>query len=304
MSKTCLNCGYERNAPNATECEVCDSPLSASPIQPNISSSQDSSQSHLLSQTPPPDPVVSYTDPPPTIDTERLETRVSYPDPPPTIDIEIPELQTLYPDPPPSIQISSAMNITCPQCNESNPPSTQFCNLCGYEFRSPSVESLQSSQQSKIEEISPTHPSYFEASNTEVQPPSQFPDSSYTHPQSSLSNSVAIANTARLTSKQAGSPISEIVLEDSNLVGRFDPDSGPVDIDLEGFVGAEYISRNHGEIYREGQQWKIKDLGSENGIFIKRSGQTRYGSRITTPETLNPGDEVAFGKIRFLFQSP
>ncbi len=78
---------------------------------------------------------------------------------------------------------------------------------------------------------------------------------------------------------------------------------GPVDIDLEEFPGSETVSRNHAEIYSEGGFWKIKDLGSTNGIFIKRTGQTRFGARITVPETINLGDEVAFGKVRFLFQS-
>jgi pSer/pThr/pTyr-binding forkhead associated (FHA) protein len=79
---------------------------------------------------------------------------------------------------------------------------------------------------------------------------------------------------------------------------------GPVDIDLEPFSGGDTVSRNHAEIYQEGGVWKIKDLGSTNGIFIKSAGQTRFAARITVPETLNSGDEIAFGKVRFLFQSP
>ena len=38
-------------------------------------------------------------------------------------------------------------------------------------------------------------------------------------------------------------------------------------------------------------------------FFIKPMGQTRFGARITTPESLNFGDEVAIAKIRFLFQN-
>jgi pSer/pThr/pTyr-binding forkhead associated (FHA) protein len=86
-------------------------------------------------------------------------------------------------------------------------------------------------------------------------------------------------------------------------VGIFDPDTGPVEIDLETFFGGETVSRNHAEIYQELGTWKIKDLGSTNGVFIKPPGQPRFSARITIPTPLNSGDEIAFGKVRFLFQT-
>ncbi len=113
-----------------------------------------------------------------------------------------------------------------------------------------------------------------------------------------------VGSTARFVSKQPGSPVPEFTLDSSAIIGRFDSDTGPVDVDLEGFPGEDTISRNHAEIYQEAGVWKIKDLGSTNGVFIKPAGQTRYNARITTPEVLNPGDEVAMAKIRFLFESP
>ena len=67
-------------------------------------------------------------------------------------------------------------------------------------------------------------------------------------------------------------------------------------------MGDDTISRHHAEIYQEAGQWKIKDLGSTNGVFVKRLGQTRYAAIIMSPETLFSGDEVAIAKIRFLFQ--
>ena len=108
---------------------------------------------------------------------------------------------------------------------------------------------------------------------------------------------------AKLIPKQSGSPVPEFTLDGNAIVGVFDPDMGPVDIDLEAFMGGETVSRNHAEIYQNNDTWFIKDLGSTNGIFIKPVGQTRFGARITTPEILNPGDEIAFGKVRFVFQS-
>jgi hypothetical protein len=35
------------------------------------------------------------------------------------------------------------------------------------------------------------------------------------------------------------------------LVGRFDPETGPVDIDLSEIPESGHISRQHGELYRE-----------------------------------------------------
>jgi pSer/pThr/pTyr-binding forkhead associated (FHA) protein len=331
MSSICPSCGYERNPPKAKECEVCGFNLSGGTPQPEPSFSDQNpniktypSESQVSYPDPPPniniqisepkvsypdpppniniqipEPKVSYPDPPPNINIQISEPKVSYPDPPPNINIQISEPKVSYPDPPPNIKKSSTMNITCPQCgHKENPPGTQYCDVCGYEFTSAPVEQVPPSAPSKIEQTPPpSYPSYFETPATKIQG---------TEPQPNFNSPTPVAsmNTARLITKQAGSPISEFVLEESNVIGRFDPDSGPVEIDLEGFPGADYISRNHAEIYWEGTQWKIKDLGSENGVFIKRVNQSRFSPRITTPEILNPGDEVAFGKIRFVFQSP
>ena len=111
------------------------------------------------------------------------------------------------------------------------------------------------------------------------------------------------STTARLVAKQSNAPVPEFSITGSALIGIFDPDQGPVDIDLESFSGGETISRQHAEIYAEGGVWKIKDLSSTNGVFIKPTGQTRFNARIITPTPLNPGDEVAIAKVCFTFQS-
>jgi pSer/pThr/pTyr-binding forkhead associated (FHA) protein len=188
------------------------------------------------------------------------------------------------------------MAITCPTCGyDKNPLDTEFCEACGAELlatntASPTiVQTSAPSTQSHANEL------------IEIQPPTPQP----TFPITPFPNTSTSASIARLISKQAGSPISEFSLDSNNVtVGRFDPDTGPVDVDLEGFRGEETVSRGHAEIYYETQQWKVKDTGSTNGVFIKRLGQTHFGARITIPEILNSGDEIAFGKIRFVFQNP
>ncbi|MEC4817047.1 MAG: FHA domain-containing protein [Scytonema sp. PMC 1069.18] len=175
--------------------------------------------------------------------------------------------------------------ITCTTCGyDRNPDDAEYCEACGSELQPFVPISPTPSQSPTIIQPSPSQPSY--------------PTSSPTSPTFS-----ATTTTAKLIPKQAGSPIPEFTLDSNAIVGIFDPDMGPVDIDLEDFAGGETVSRNHAEIYLEGGVWKIKDLGSTNGTFMKSTGQTRFGARITIPETIKPGDEIAFGKVRFLFQN-
>lgn len=203
------------------------------------------------------------------------------------------------------------MYITCPACNyDRNPKDAQFCEACGSDlnpYPAPIEEEPEANYGNAMDVYPPPPPP------TQVNPPEVWPNKtspqpvpSYPEPPFvSYESSASSVQTARLISKQPGSPLPEFVLDSSNaIIGRFDPDTGPVEVDLDGFYGADTISRQHGEIYIENGQWKIKDLGSTNGIFIKPVGTTRFGARITTPQPLNSGDEIAIGKIRLLFQTP
>lgn len=109
----------------------------------------------------------------------------------------------------------------------------------------------------------------------------------------------------RLVVKRFGTVTDEeIPLQGERLVvGRFDPETGPVDVDLSGTLEAEHISRHHGELFRgQDGQWQVQDLGSTNGVFVK-SGAAVFGPRITAPRGLANGDEVAFGNARFIFRT-
>lgn len=85
------------------------------------------------------------------------------------------------------------------------------------------------------------------------------------------------------------------------IVGKFDPSQGPVDIDLGHFPGNEYLSRRHAELYFN-DQWMVRDLGSTNGVFIRKSGQANFQPRLQGPAPLEAEDEVAFGNLRFIFR--
>jgi pSer/pThr/pTyr-binding forkhead associated (FHA) protein len=88
------------------------------------------------------------------------------------------------------------------------------------------------------------------------------------------------------------------------VVGRFDPETGPVDVDLSESDELGHISRQHGELYREADgSWMVRDLGSTNGVFVKSGDAASFGPRITAPRPLQDGDEVAFGNARFVFKT-
>jgi pSer/pThr/pTyr-binding forkhead associated (FHA) protein len=216
------------------------------------------------------------------------------------------------------------MNITCNVCGyEQNPKGAEFCDACGAELATevaaistpPSAPPIPSPV---VNIPDPSAPTAIQAPVVNIPPPAQPPSSSSAYPDTLVIPvpqpvpismpqpviNVSTASTARLVAKQANAPVPEFSIAGSALIGIFDPDQGPVDIDLENFAGGETISRQHAEIYLEGGIWKVKDLGSTNGVFIKPGGQSRFNARITAPTPLNPGDEIAIAKVCFIFQSP
>jgi eukaryotic-like serine/threonine-protein kinase len=106
----------------------------------------------------------------------------------------------------------------------------------------------------------------------------------------------------RLIPKQSHPSISSFLFSTQVVIGITYPDSQPVDIDLKSFLGHETVSSYHAGIYCEEGVWKIVDLGSKNGTFIKPNGQSRFNPRINIPTVLNTGDEIAFSKVCFFFE--
>jgi pSer/pThr/pTyr-binding forkhead associated (FHA) protein len=85
------------------------------------------------------------------------------------------------------------------------------------------------------------------------------------------------------------------------VIGRFDSETGPVDVDLGQLPEAIYISRRHAEIKRDDSgAWVIKDLGAGNGTFIRPKGQNKF-QRITGDQAIHDGDEFALGNAQFEF---
>jgi pSer/pThr/pTyr-binding forkhead associated (FHA) protein len=88
------------------------------------------------------------------------------------------------------------------------------------------------------------------------------------------------------------------------IIGRFDPDSGPVDIDLSCLQAAEvdYLSRHHAKIWpNKLGQWFFKDLGSKNGSFFRGPPELKF-ERVTGEQQIREGYEIALGNVQFEFR--
>lgn len=105
------------------------------------------------------------------------------------------------------------------------------------------------------------------------------------------------SETARLVVKRSGAETDEsFTIHPPAIIGRFDPEVGPVDVDLGPLPEGIYVSRKHAKLTCEDGVWQIHDLGSSNGTFVLRSDF----ERVETAD-LSDGDEIALGNARFVF---
>lgn len=85
-------------------------------------------------------------------------------------------------------------------------------------------------------------------------------------------------------------------------VGRFDPDKGPIDIDLADLPEGGYVSRRHAKINFEDSVYVLTDLDSSNGSFVLRKAVENGDFERVQSSEISDGDEIAFGNARFLFR--
>lgn len=106
---------------------------------------------------------------------------------------------------------------------------------------------------------------------------------------------------ASLTVKRSGVLTEErFVFAAPAIIGRFDPEVGPIDIDLGNLPEGAYVSRRHARLTHDGDTWLIEDLGSSNGTFVLKSDFERAEG----PTPVASGDEIALGNARLVFTVP
>lgn len=104
--------------------------------------------------------------------------------------------------------------------------------------------------------------------------------------------------TPTLIVKREGRETSEIFrFSCPATIGRFDPEVGPVDVDLGPLPEGVYVSRKHAKITSADSGYKIADLGSSNGTYLLRDDFEKVDEA-----DLNDGDEIALGNARFIFR--
>src|ERR1035438_3172092 len=168
-----------------------------------------------------------------------------------------------------------------------------ICPICGTELVSPAVPNVTAATGNSTAPLASDKPS---AS------PSTPPQSGVCAPVSSAA-SLAGGSQASLTVVRGGGLTNEKLTWPGNLVvvGKFDIDEGPVDVDLSPIPEAGYVSRRHCQIWPDPSgQWFVKDLGSSNGTFVRPQGEQRF-LKTVGDQALKDGDELALGNARFVF---
>ena len=181
----------------------------------------------------------------------------------------------------------------CQVCQHENPPGAEYCEDCGASL-------------SAAPPAAPPVPPAVSASSHEAPPATEAPAATAPVSAPAPGPTAAPAGQPRLVVKRYGALTGEEIplLGERLVVGRFDPETGPVDIDLSSTPETQHISRQHGELYREaGGQWFVRDLGSTNGVFVKGASDASFGQRIAEPRPVGDGDELAFGNARFVFRT-
>lgn len=220
--------------------------------------------------------------------------------------------------------------MQCVTCGSTMPATASICTDCGMELQegvspqnlansdsaSPNLptspEASSSPDEQKIDATVVIEPESsdndfsFDAfdlpSGNDTPAPDAVPETPAAPAAPAAPAPAAPAPAARLTLKRNGVLTGDVFpLGGRVVIGRFDVDSGPVDIDMASLPEAAYVSRRHAEIWCEEEEWKIKDLGARNGTFVQ-SGDGQF-QRVTGEQVIRDGDEVALGNARFEFNS-
>jgi pSer/pThr/pTyr-binding forkhead associated (FHA) protein len=178
----------------------------------------------------------------------------------------------------------------CPTCGAMVADTAQMCEDCGTDLTQ-SVASSSSPALNGNGNLSPSAP-----------PVSAMPlsatDSTPAGGAVSLSQ-----DTARLELKRSGTLTGDSFQVASGvIIGRFDVDTGPVDLDLSSLPESQHMSRQHAKMSQnDAGQWTVTDLGSSNGTFVLDTTTGKF-TRVSGDCIIADGAEIAFGNARFVFR--
>src|SRR6056297_3335800 len=142
------------------------------------------------------------------------------------------------------------MKVTCGVCGTENDSDTEFCETCGVELapRQASDRVDASDEEAVTEDTGGSPQAEADRSSdaaSHVQESADAPRAAAGSP-AAVGRPAPSASAATLTPvRQGGEPKSLSLPEGRFVVGRFDPSTGPVEVDLTGYEGADTISRRH-----------------------------------------------------------
>ena len=210
--------------------------------------------------------------------------------------------------------------MQCPTCGSRVPDGADVCPDCGMDLQSLSAPTPNvTPNAAPVAEFAPAasdaasdNESGFETfefddfSNANPEVPT--PDSAPLSLDKTEVNVTSVAPSnqnlrATLTLKRGGTLTEEkFVIGAMASIGRFDPESGPVDVDMANLPEASYVSRHHAEIRGDENGWHIKDLGSRNGTFVRAASGGAF-TRVQGEHAIHDGDEISLGNARFEFRT-
>lgn len=173
--------------------------------------------------------------------------------------------------------------MLCPNCQHWNEEGANFCEECGTDLRSVATSPAAVSVKPPSKPVSPPKPTMEMVGVPTGSAPAA--------PSVNTDNVVLPYKGPRLELAATGSIFK---LGDRVVVGREDP---RLEIDLEGYPDAKYISHHHAQLTRVNEQQYIEDLGSSNGTYVN---DRKLGSGQIEP--LTAGDVIRFGKLEMTYQ--
>lgn len=162
----------------------------------------------------------------------------------------------------------------CTQCGHENADGSRFCSNCGAALRAPVSDATSTISLHGLDV------------DVEAAESTEAVAGSGLSPADQAAVDALPAGSALLVVRRGPNSGSRFLLEDEVTTAGRHPES---DIFLDDVT----VSRRHADFTRQGDVFRVRDVGSLNGTYVNRQ-------RIDETE-LGGGDEVQIGKYRLVF---